>query len=203
MWGAMSRAWVGLLGAVLIGAGCASSPMLPIEGGYRHELHGYTIARPDGSGGEWQRVTLKGEALVFRRPGPESLALQSRCGHPVATPVFMARHLLFGLRERTLVAAGPTLVDGREGWTQTLDTVQEGVPVRVKTVTLVAAGCSFDWVLMTAGSFEPVEQTFDAWCGSFRLGPRYDEVPDEVPGEGPDEGSDEGPDDALDEDRGA
>jgi hypothetical protein len=191
MQGATSRAWVGLLGAVLIGAGCASSPMLRIEGGYRHELHGYAIARPDGAGEAWQRVTAEGAALAFRRPGPESMGLESRCGRPVAEPVFAARDLLIGMRERTLVAAGPTQVDGRDAWTQTLDTVQAGVSVRMKTVTLVAAGCSFDWVLTTPGSFEQAEQSFDAWWGSFRLDPRYDEGPDE------------GPDAASDEDRGA
>ena len=182
MWGATCRAWVGLLGAVLIGAGCASSPMSPIEDGYRHRRHDYTIARPDGPGEAWQRVTLEGATLAFRRPGREFLGLQSRCGHPVAEPVFMARHLLFGLRERTLVAAGPTQVDGRDAWSQTLDTVQEGVSVRIKTVTLVAAGCSFDWILMTPGAFEPAEQAFDAWWGSFRLAPRYDEASDEDQG---------------------
>ena len=180
MRGATSRAWVGLLGAVLIGVGCASSLMSRTEGGYRHRRHDYTIARPDGPGESWQRVTLEGAALAFRRPGREFLGLQSRCGRPVAEPVFMARHLLIGLREHALVAAGPTQVDGRKAWTQTFDTLQEGVSLRVKTVTLVAAGCSFDWILMTAGSFEPAEQAFDAWWGSFRLAPRHDEEADEV-----------------------
>jgi hypothetical protein len=183
MRGATSRAWVGLLGAVLICAGCASSPISKIEGGYRHRRHDYTIARPAGPGEVWQRVTLEGAVLAFRRPGPEFLGLQSRCGRPVAAPVFMARHLVIGLPERTLVAAGPTLVDGRDAWTQTFDAVQEGVSVRVKTVTLVATDCSFDWILMTAGPFEPAEQSFDAWWGSFRLDPRYEK--------GSDEGSDE------------
>lgn len=180
MRGATSRAWAGLLGALLFGAGCASSPMSRIEGGYRNRRHDYTIARPDGPGPAWRRVTLKGGELAFRRPGPDSIALDSRCGRPVAAPVFMARHLVIGLpKQRTLVAAGPTRVDGRDAWTQTFDTVQGGVSVRVKTVTLVAADCSFDWILMSAGSFELAEQAFDAWWGSFRLGARYGEEADE------------------------
>ena len=183
MRGETSRAWVGLLGALLIGAGCAGRPMSRIEGGYRHQRHDYTIAKPDGPGEVWQRVTMEGAALAFRRPGPEFLGLQSICGRPVAEPVFMARHLLIGLPERTLVVAGPARVDGRNAWTQTFDIVQEGVSARVKTVTLVAAGCSFDWILATAGAFEPAEQAFDAWWGSFRLAPRYDEGPDQGPDE--------------------
>jgi len=182
MRGATSRVWVGLLGAVLIGAGCASSPISRTEDGYRHRRHDYNIARPGGPGEAWQRVTIEGAVLAFRRPGPEALSLQSRCGRPVAEPAFMARHLVYGLPERTLVAAGPTQVDGRNAWAQTLDTVQEGVSVRVKTVTLVAADCSFDWILMTAADFGPAEQAFDAWWSSFRLDPRYDEGPEEDPG---------------------
>ena len=124
-------------------------------------------------------MTLEGAALAFRRPGREFLGLQSRCGRPVAEPVFMARHLLFGLPERTLVEAGPTQVDGRDAWTQTFDTVQGDVSVRVKTVTLVAGGCCFDLILMSPGAFAPAEQAFDAWWRSFRLDPRYDEEVDE------------------------
>jgi hypothetical protein len=182
MRGATSRAWVGLLGAALIGAACAGSPMSRVEGGYRHGRHDYTIAKPDGPGEAWERVRVEGAALAFRRPGPESLSLQSRCGRPVAAAAFMARHLVIGLPERTLVAEGPIQVAGREGWAQTFDTVQEGVSVRVKTVTLVAGGCSFDWILATAAAFEPAEQAFDAWWGSFRLDPRYDEGADQASG---------------------
>jgi len=187
MRGATSRAWVGLLGAALIGSACASNPVSKTEEGFRNRRHDYTIAKPDGPGGVWQRISLDGAELAFRRPGPESMSLQSRCGRPVAAPIFMARHLVIGLPERTLVAAGPTQVAGRDAWTQTFDTVQGGAPVRVKTVTLVAADCSFDWILATGGAFEPAEQAFDAWWASFRLGPRYDEGADE----GADEGSEE------------
>jgi hypothetical protein len=157
--------------------------MSRVEGGYRHGRHDYTIAKPGGPGGAWQRVRAEGAALAFRRPGPESMGLQSRCGRPVAPPVFAARNLLIGLPERTLVTAGPTQVDGRDAWTQTFDMVQEGGSVRVKTVTLVVADCSFDWTLATSGDFEPAEQAFDAWWGSFRLDPRYDEGADEASGE--------------------
>jgi hypothetical protein len=178
MKGATSRAWVGLLGVLLVGAGCAGSPILRVEGGYRHHRHDYTIAKPGGPGEAWQRVRLDDAALAFRRPGPESISLQSRCGRPVAPAAFMARHLVIGLPDRTPIAEGPIQVAGREGWTQTFDTVKDGVSVRVKTVTLVVADCSFDWILATPAAFEPAEQAFDAWWSSFRLDPRYDQAAD-------------------------
>jgi hypothetical protein len=87
----------------------------------------------------------------------------------------MARHLVFRLPDRELVAAGPIPVDGRNGWAQIFDTVQGGVSVRVKTVTVVASDCTFDWVLASTGDFDTAEVDFDAWWGTFRLGARYDE----------------------------
>ena len=87
----------------------------------------------------------------------------------------MSRHLVMGLGERTLLAAGPLLVAGRGGWTQTVEFDRDGVPLRLKTVTLVVNDCTFDWILVASGPFEPAEQAFDAWWGSFQLGARYDE----------------------------
>ena len=85
----------------------------------------------------------------------------------------MARHLVMGLPQRTLVAAGPIEVDGRNAWTQTFDTLEAGRGARLKTVTLVLDRCTLDWILMAAGSppFEEAERAFDAWWQGFRLAP--------------------------------
>jgi hypothetical protein len=90
----------------------------------------------------------------------------------------MARHLVIGFRDRELVAAGPVAVDGRGGWEQAFDTRSEGSAVLVKTVTLVAGDCAFDWILAAREPIGSVEQVFDAWWQSFRLDPeRWAEVP--------------------------
>jgi hypothetical protein len=50
--------------------------------------------------------------------------------------------------------------------------------VRVKTVTLVAGDCAFDWILAAREPIGSVEEAFDAWWQSFRLDPeRWAEVP--------------------------
>jgi hypothetical protein len=97
------------------------------------------------------------------------MSLQSRCGRPVAHPAVMARSLLLGIRGRTLLQAGPVVVAGRNGWSQTFDTRSDGVAVRVKTVTVVIDGCTYDWTLAATGDFAPAERAFDAWWGTFRL----------------------------------
>jgi hypothetical protein len=101
------------------------------------------------------------------------MSMQSRCGRPVAHPAIMARHLLLGIRERTLRQASPVAVAGRSGWSQTFDTPRsDGVAVRVKTVTVVIDGCTYDWTLTAVGDLAPAEHAFDSWWGTFRLDPR-------------------------------
>jgi hypothetical protein len=171
----MRRARSAVLSALALGAGLAPGclgPLAAVEGGWRHRRHAYTIGRPDGPGAAWERIEVEGALLAFRRPGGETISMQSRCGRPVASAQLMARHLVIGIRERELVADGPVPVDGRSGWSQSFDMRQEGVRVRVKTVTLVAGECAFDWVLATRGPAEPAEAAFDAWWQSFRLDPR-------------------------------
>lgn len=176
MTGATCRAWTVefalWIPVALLSFGCATAPISLTEQGIKHRRHDYTIDRAPS---RWERLKVEGTVLSYRRRGPNTMSLQSRCGKPVASPQLMARHLVIRLPERTLVAAGPIAVDGRNAWTQVFDTAQRDTTVRVKTVTLVARDCTFDWVLASSGDFEGAEVDFDAWWGSFRLGPRYQE----------------------------
>ncbi len=148
--------------------------MVSAPDGYRHRSHDVRIGRPGGAGSDWEEIDVEDAALAFRRQGA-TVTFLSRCGRPVAEAQMMARHLVIGMPERTLVAAGPLEVAGRGGWTQTLELDRDGVAVRLKTVTLVVADCTFDWVLVSTGAFEPAEAAFDAWWGSFQLGSRFRE----------------------------
>jgi hypothetical protein len=160
------------LAAALVAAGCAG-PVARSDGGWRHRKHDYAIADPGGPGPAWQRFEVEGADLAFRRPGPDTLSLLSRCGRPVAGAQLMARHLVMGERERRLVAAQPIEVAGRSGWLQSFEVEREGKPVRVETLTLVVGDCTFDWVLASAGDFASAESAFRDWWGSFRLGKRH------------------------------
>jgi hypothetical protein len=173
---AVPTASAAALAAALVAVGCAS-PVARSDGGWRHREHDYTIADPDGSGPAWQRFEVEGADLAFRRPGPDTLSLLSRCGRPVAGAQLMARHLVMGERARKLVAARPIEVAGRSGWMQSFEVERDSKPVRVETLTLVVGDCTFDWVLASAGDFAAAEAAFRAWWESFRLGPRHAEEP--------------------------
>ena len=81
-----------------------------------------------------------------------------------------ARALLIGIDEKVLRQSGPVAVRDWQGWSQVLD-VQEGARVlRLKTVTLVAEACSFDFVLVAGDDFEALETGFDAWWAGFQYG---------------------------------
>jgi len=148
------------------------------NGVWRSTRAGFRIAEPaavggpdavGGPGARWERFDLEGAALAFRRGKLETMSLQTRCGRPVASPAILAGHLVIGIPERTLRQAGSLLVAGQSGWTQTFDARLENRTVRLKTVTLVAAGCAYDLMLVSKGEFEPAERAFDAWVDSFAL----------------------------------
>jgi hypothetical protein len=155
-----------LLGLVLT-LSCAGD-LAAVEGGFRHRRHGYTLSVPGGAGPPWQRVEIEGAVIAFRRPGPETISVQSSCGRSVTDPAILARHLVIGVDRQTLQQAGPTEVDGHNAWTQTFDTA-EGV--RIKTVTAVAGDCVIDWILAARPDehFDAAEADFDAWWSASRL----------------------------------
>jgi hypothetical protein len=157
--------WAALALALPLGAACARD-LVAEPGGWRSTRDGYRIGEP-GEG--WERFDLDGAALAFRHGKSETISLQTRCGRPVASPAIMARHLMIGIPERTLRQAGPYLVAGRSGWTQTFDARLEGRTVRIQTVTLVTPDCAYDFLVVAAGDPEPAQRDFEKWVESFAL----------------------------------
>jgi hypothetical protein len=164
------RRWALALLALWLAAGCASH-IARTEYGYRNTRHRYSIGVPRDHGAPWERTEIDNAWIAFRRPGPQLLSMQSRCGRPVADPAVMARTLVVGVRGRSLRQAGPVVVAGRRGWSQTFDIRSDGVAERFKMVTVVIDGCTYDWTLGVVGEFAAAERGFDAWWGSFRLDP--------------------------------
>ena len=147
--------------------GCASNSLVVDGGRLVHPRHGFSVDVPERP--PWEPVSVDAAVAAFRTGGSARMSLQSGCGRPVAEPRIMARHLVIGLPERTLRQSGPVSVGDWPGWFQVFDTLHDGAAVRVKTVTLVAERCTFDWILSARSGFEMTEPSFDTWWRSFEF----------------------------------
>lgn len=155
------------LGPLLALAWACAGPLVAVDGGFRHAQLGYSFRPPAPA---WRLVKLEGTDVAYRDAGRATMSLQTTCGEPVAAPAILARHLRIGLAEHELLHAGPVAVDGRAAWEQRIGLeTRAGERVQIKTVTAVARGCSYDWLLAAPGISERVERDFDAWWQGFRL----------------------------------
>ena len=165
----------GLLVLLLAGSasGCAGD-WVEFERGdgrvYRHHSLGYVIAYPPESPGDaWSPVSVEGADLAFRHSDGAVISMSSSCRETRAAPAQLGRHLMIGIAGRKPLKAGRLMHAGDEGWWQIVDAEENGAAVRIKTVTLLAGGCVFDWVLVAPepGGFGWAEPLFDRWWASF------------------------------------
>jgi len=153
---------------VVFQASACSSDLLLEDGRYQPRRRHYSIAEPGGEGSVWRRVRVEGAEIAFKGPGRANMSLIEHCGRSVAAPRSLARQLLIGLEERTLVEEGPLDADETWGWVQRLDATADGERLQLKTVTRVIGACSYDWILIVPGELERHEPVFDDWRRSFR-----------------------------------
>ena len=164
----------GGLGALGLVIACASGPFTTstVDGRTRltHRDLGYSIAEPPfATGPGWQLAEFASSDLAYRDQHGTATSLASNCPRARASAENLARHVTIGTPRSDRVASGPIEQSGVEGWTQTFDTLQGDVRVRVKAVTLMASGCVYDWLLVSPGeaAFAETEPVFDAWIESF------------------------------------
>jgi hypothetical protein len=153
--------------------GCAASPLVAIDGGFRNAAHGYRLGVPPPAEPPWQPAQVEGSLLAYQRPGAIRMTFSSRCGVPLSRPEILARHLRIGIPAHVVREAGPVALGALTGWQQVFDADAERGVVRVKTVTFVANECALDWVLSAreGRGFEQVERDFDAWWQTLHVEP--------------------------------
>ena len=138
---------------------------------WTHRQLGFSIAPPPWAAeAGWRRVDIESAALGFRDGQGSSVSLAATCTKTRASVASLARHVTIGTPRSALLAAGPYEVAGEPGWTQSFDTAEGGLALRVKAVTLTSGGCVLDWLLVArdAALFAALEPGFDAWVASFR-----------------------------------
>jgi hypothetical protein len=167
--------WRGLVGSwMVVASGCANSPYTASteEDTLRltHRKIGYSIAQPSWVGAsDWRSIDLEGADLAYGGTDGAVISLSSGCPRSRATPVVLARHVTIGTERSVIHAAGPFEVAGAEGWSQSFDSIEDGVLLHVKAVTVGAGACVYDWLLVARDpvAFESIEPVFDEWIRTF------------------------------------
>ena len=150
--------------SVLVCLACTST--LVLEGGHwRHGTLGYSI---EALAPGWVPLRVDGVDLAFRGPGGATTSLSSRCHTPLARPQILARHLVIGLPDRSLLEARAVVVDGRPGWLQRYELSVDAATRRLTSVTTVVRECVIDFVLVEPHPASGSAQEFERWWGSFR-----------------------------------
>jgi hypothetical protein len=145
---AVRRATVLAAAALALGA-CASTR---IVNGIFHAETGYRVALP---GQDWVVVPDSRADLELRhRAGAAGMLVNGLCDPAVARrrSEVLARHLVFGLRDRTEVERGTVPVNGRMASHQVLEgrMPQREERVRVESYTLRGERCVYDLVFVAS-----------------------------------------------------
>ena len=161
-------AWAAVLGLLVpLAAGCASRGLT--DEGFRHRDHGYRLPHPPAAEGvRWRVVSVEDAHVAYVSADDAYMAHDSRCNEPDDDPAVLGRQLLVGLGTRERIESNDFDFAGGRAFSQLVEAVDEtGERVRTRTVTLVRAGCVFDWLLVAAPDHPAHEADFEAWWRSF------------------------------------
>ena len=146
--------------ALALGA-CATRRI--VDGVY-HARAGYRVALP---GPAWVRAEESRADLELRhRTAAAGMLVNAACDPAVTRrdAEVLARHLLFGLRDRAVVEVNEVPVNGRVASHRVLEGRMQPSDerVRVESYTLKGDRCVYDLLYVAA------PDVFDAWRGDFR-----------------------------------
>ena len=115
------------------------------------------------------KVRIDASDYAVRNSDGSTFALTSSCRATRATPQQLAFHLMHS-NDAKRIGPGEALEhQGLAGFGQTLEHVEGGSWVRIRTVTLRGAHCTYDWLLLAPDPerLEALRPAFDAWWQSF------------------------------------
>lgn len=170
--------------------GCASRLESTRTDGHARFVHKtlrYTIDRPPVlDTPDWKRVRAPETDLGVRHRDGSTFALVSSCRPTRATPAQLAFHVLHASGGKRVGEETALEHRGLAGYAQTLERVEGDLWMRIRTVTLQGAECSYDFFLLApdAARFEALLPTFDHWWQSFEPAARELGPPGASPGGG-------------------
>lgn len=159
--------------ALLVPIGCASRLETTKADGQTRFVHrtlGYAIDPPGVLAAPgWKRVRIDETDLALRHRDGSTFALVSSCRPTRATPAQLAFHVRHASGGKRIGEGTDFEHRGLPGHAQTLERVDGAVWLRIRTVTLRGAECSYDWFLLAPdpARFDALRPAFDAWWQSF------------------------------------
>jgi hypothetical protein len=133
-------------------AGCAGTR---VEGGVFQSAKGYRLAMP---GSDWTVVSGDADLTLKHADGRSGIAVNASCEASRARgplPV-LARHLLTGLRERSVVVREDVSVNGKTARHAIVEGRAGGEPVKVEVYVMRDDRCLYDFL------YAAPPETFDA-----------------------------------------
>ena len=170
--GLLGGLWVGLLLLALL-AGCAAmfERTTPDgQGRFRHRVLDYSIDRPSVLAlPGWTTVQFEESDFAVRQTDGSSFALASNCRATKASPRQLAFQMMRASRAKPVGPGEELEQAGLPGFAQDLERVEGSAWIRIRTLTLRGARCTYDWILLApdAERLAALRPAFDAWWQSF------------------------------------
>lgn len=164
---------VASVAVLCLGALCGP-PLLRASGGrYVDPKLGYAVDAPEVSPRVWKPARIEGADLAFVARDGSRLSLLSSCDRGEAHPSLLARQLLIGTRDRDLIESYPIALGSDPGWKLVFTAREAGREVTVTTATVASGVCTFDWLWVAVGPYDPELDAswFDRWWASFEREP--------------------------------
>jgi hypothetical protein len=118
----------------------------------------------------WRRTELEGPLLAFEAPDGARASWLRRCPGSTASSRAEGHALLIALDGVRVERETPVSLAQGDAWVLHATAQQAGRPVRVKSVTRAAGGCTDDFLLVTSAALEAHEAAFDRWWASYESG---------------------------------
>ncbi len=170
----------GLLGGLRLGLlllallpGCAAKlerTTVDGQGRFRHRVLDYSIDRPTVLAlPGWKIVQFEESDFAVRHTDGSSFALASNCRATKASPRQLASQMMRASRAKPVGPGEELEQAGLPGFAQDLERVEGGAWIRIRTLTLRGARCTYDWILLApdAERLAALRPAFDAWWQSF------------------------------------
>ena len=160
------RVWLGVLPAIILVSGCA---VKRLDNGVYHSSKGYRVTTPSP---QWLLVDDSPADLELRhRSVSAGMATHAVCEERTIrrSSHILARQLLVGIRDRSVIARGEVDVAGRPAVRAVVDGSLEGSEVRIETVVVKDDRCVYDFMYVApVSAFAATRPDFNRFVDSFR-----------------------------------